>query len=228
MATTYCTPEDVAMFGQFLNSEGDRAVWGEDPPTPTEAEVEAFINTAEEDIEDRCRISFGTRATQWIDELHNCYPDYLETAIHLKYGNVVTLDDNENDSLKIWYNNTWTELLGGSYTEARDGHYYVDYKLGKIYFYRIRPLRGANVVRVTYRTNFSSTVPERIREATALIAAKKIIGSPAFTIYFPEGEGRDTVGARLSRWTLEISRAIKRYRVEAVTQDRSFVPVRYG
>ena len=60
MATTYCTPDDVALYC-VISNKGERAVFGAEPPLPTWAEVESMINDQEEILEDECANAWGTR-----------------------------------------------------------------------------------------------------------------------------------------------------------------------
>ena len=227
MAVTYCTPEQVASFGNFLSSDSQRAVWGTDPTTPTRDEVIELIETAEERIEDLCFTAFGSRTIQHTDEVYDIWRTYTEMAIHLNFGKVVQLETSEGDKLEVWQNNTWNDWLALGYTEGRHSDFYVDYDLGKIFFIRKKPHQGRMKVRVTYRTNYSSTVPKNVTFATALKTAQIIAGNPAYTIYFPEGESGEPISTRISRWQKEIEEAIKAYRIEKPHVNSSFIPTRW-
>lgn len=227
MTHVYCTPEDVAKYAQMLGSTGDRAVWGEDPLVPTEEEVGDYIEAAEERIEDKCKTAFGNKTLQFSNELKDVWRDHIETAVHLNHPFVVTLDKDSDDKLEVWRNNDWEEWLSLGYTEGRRGDYFVDYEIGKIFFIRRKPSRGKMQVRVTYRVSYSTSVPKNIMIATALETAKFISGSPAYVIYFPEGESGESIATRFARWEREIIEAIKMYRVDTVPVNSSFEPTRY-
>lgn len=216
------------MFGNFLTSEGDRAVFGDDPPIPTREEVDSIILIAEERIEDHCRTAFGTRTLQFENELHDVLFDYWEMAFHLNYPKVTTLSTGDGDKLEVWQNNAWVDYLALGYSEGRNGDYFVDYDLGKIFFIKRKPRSGRMRVRVTYRVNFSATVPENIKYATALKTAQIIAGNPSYTVYFPEGEEKQSIKSRLDFWEKELISAISAYRIGVVPVGSSFQQTRFG
>lgn len=211
MATTYCTPANVASFCNIVDDEGDRAVFGTNPPTPTQAEVEDFINEAEENIEKTCQTAWGTRLLQKTDEWHDYFYDYLESSIKLELGDVITFDTAEGDKLEVWDGANWIDWIA-TLTEGRDDDFYVDYRLGKIYFHNRRPSYRKNGIKVTYRVRASATVPKPIKAACALSVGILLGNSEFASILFPAGESENnTPEDRMTRWENQINNKLKKY-----------------
>lgn len=220
----YCTAEDVAKFCNILNEEGERAVFGTNPKVPTGEEVEELIDIAEEYIQDRCGNCWGTTFIQIFDEMHDFWCDYLECAVHLKYPNIATFT-TPGDKIEAWMGNEWKDWVA-DYTEGRASDYYVDYKLGKIWFINRKPPRGLQRLRITYRYNGGSTVPGAIKMATALYVGVLLTNSEVVDVLFPEGAGQDMGrNTMVSRWEKNIDELLKRYEISSVPTGLAFVPV---
>lgn len=211
MATTYCTPADVANYCNIVDAEGDRAIFGTNPPLPTEAEVDDYINEAEELIEKQCETAWGTRYLQRTEEWYDYIYDYYEKSIKLEKGDVVPFDTAEGDKLEVWDGANWSDWIA-TYTEGRDDDFYVDYRLGKIYFQNRTPSYRQNSIKVTYRVRASSTVPKPIKVATALMAGIFLANSEYASILFPEGQSENnSAEERIGRWEAQIENRLKLY-----------------
>lgn len=221
----YCTPEDVALFCNFLGQKNRRAIFGEDPNTPSREEVEQFITLAEEAIQDRCGTAWGTTFIQILEELYDFWCDYVECAIHLKHFNIAQFDDTEGDKIEAWIGNNWVDWVA-NYTEGRNSDYWVDYQLGKIWFIRRRPPRGKQRLRITYRYNSGATVPGAIKQACALQVGVSLTNSELVDILFPAGEGQDVgKNTMVQRWERQINRLLKKYDITNVPFATHFIPV---
>lgn len=225
MVAVYCTPEDVARAGLLTNTSGDLLQFGETIKTPDEATIVEFIEIAEEYLEDECQSAWGTKERVVTDELHDFYADLQEASFHLNHANVLTLSTGDGDKLECWTGEAWTDYII-TYTEGRGDSFFVDYSLGKVYFYSDLPNRGKSVIKVTYRYNANDTVPKAIKMATALYVCKLLALSEHMNVLFPEGEGGGlSVGERISKWEKLITKLIGPH-VVSLTADMPFEPVR--
>lgn len=225
MATTYCTPEDVATICGLTDHEGERAVFDENISVPSREEVLSLINDAEELIEDRCGNAWGDRSIQIEDELHDFFCDTKECSIHLNVPNVVAFDDQEGDKLEVWYGNDWIDWVLTK-TEGRGDDFFVDYKLGKIWFLRNRPRIGSRVMKITYRYNGGTNVPRAIKISTAMQVGVLLSNSEQVDIRFPEGASSDfTTSDMITRWEKYIDKSLKVYEISAVPVGLDFTPI---
>jgi len=223
----YCTPKDVARICQLTDHEGERAVFGQNITLPSYDEVVEFILDAEETLEDKCTNAWGTRTIQVSDEVHDIWQDQAECSIHLNIPNVLDFDEESPnfDSIKIWYNNTWTEWLTAR-TEGRGEDFWVDYTLGKIYFLRQRPPSGRKRAKITYRYNGGDVVPRAIKQATALLVGIALANSPQVDISFPDGGSDDiTVKDMINIWQEKIAELIEKYELSNIPVGMSFDPI---
>ena len=225
MVVVYCTAANVASYCNITDSGGDRAVFGTDPPIPTQAEVEDLINIAEEMIEDKIKTAFGTRNITITEEYHDVYTDWKETSIHLSKCDIVTLASGSGDKLEVWNGSSWVDWLTTK-TEGRNDDYWVDYSLGKIIFMNSKPNYKHRGVRVTYRVNSNTTVPKPISLATALQVGILLANSEHASVIFPEGESENNPAeSRIKRWKTQIQDILKKYDNSQLTPDSSFIPV---
>jgi hypothetical protein len=223
----YCTAEEVAKFCNLTTHEGDRAVFGTNPETPSEEEVEDFITLAEEYIQDRCGNAWGNTFIQVVEELKDFYCDYLECAVQLNHPNIATLSGGAGDKIEAWMGNTWKDWVA-DYTEGRGDDFHMDYKLGKLWFITAKPPRGRQRLKLTYRYNGGATVPGAIKMACALQVGIFLSNSDFVDILFPEGAGPDlTKNDMIRRWQSQVSELLKRYEVSSVPVGLDFVPVNW-
>lgn len=223
----YCTVEDVARFCNFTNQEGKRAVFGENPDTPSQDEVEEFITIAEEIIQDKTGAAWGSTFIQIIDEMYDFWCDHVECAVHLRHPNIASFDGVEGDKIEAWIGSTWKDWVA-DYTEGRNGDYWVDYQLGKIWFIRRRPPRGRQRLRITYRYNSGATVPGAIKLACALEVGVQLTNSEIVDILFPEGVGQDMgKNTMVRRWEDKIEKLLEKYKTTSVPFGTDFIPVNH-
>lgn len=229
MAVVYCTAADVASFLDLVDSQGDRTVF-DGSSNPTLTEIESFINQAEQFIDEECETAFGTRTIQRTDEYLSVDWTYREVSAHLDYPNVVTFSNGAGDKLEIFDGSSWEDWIVTK-TEARDGDFFVDYAMGKIYFINSRPsrLRERLRIRCTYRVRNpikGSTVPETIKYASVLQVGIQLSQTEHQSILFPEGkEGGLSASDTIRQWKEEFESKIAQYRIGRVQINKSFIPV---
>ena len=138
----------------------------------------------------------------------------------------MTFSGVAGDKLEVWDGNQWKDYIT-DYTEGRDEDFFVDYKLGKIYFINQVPSTGKLVIRATYRYNGGSTVPRAVKVACALKVGIFLANSPHVTILFPEGEGEgQTIEDKINRWEKQIKALLAPHCIRKVTTQASVIPVR--
>ena len=223
--TTYCTPQDVARILNLTNNEGDRLEFGFNATIPTAQEIELFILDAEGIIDEKTYSAFGSRFITKTDEYRDLFGDYLETSVHLGNGNVMPLSNSDGDKLELWNGSDWIDWITTK-TEGRGDDFYVDYKLGKIYFRRHYPRYGRNVIRATYRYQKITTVPYSIKIATVLEVGMLLVNSRFVGILFPEGESSELrADDLLSNYENKQRDLLKKYIISDVGRNLSFTPI---
>ena len=212
MAVTYSTVSQVASRCNFLGQDGGkRAVFGTDPKIPTLEEVEDMINEAEEWINDNCQTAWGDLYLQITDELQDLHSDYMEQSVHLDHANVMDFSTGEGDKLEVWNGIEWVDWIVNK-TEGRNSDFFVDYKIGKIYFLSSVNRADRKNIRVTYRVNSGSTVPLPISYAASYLAGINILNSEYATVAFPEGEGEELSSEQMiNRWWRMVLRKLRPY-----------------
>lgn len=217
----------MATFCNLVTHDGDRIQFGNNPPIPTDDEIRALINVAEEHIETMCNNAWSTRTITITDELQDLWEDHQEFSFALNNPNIVAFDDTEGDKLEIWDGNNWIEWLT-TYVEGRDEDFWVDYKIGRIYFINRRPSSGKQMARVTYRYGGSSAVPQAVKMATALFVGIILATGEYASILFPEGTSENfPASSRVTQWEKTIEELLKKYKIGQVPVNLPFVPVRY-
>lgn len=223
----YCSAEDVALICNLTDHQGNRAVFGTSPATPSRDEVETLIGLAEDYITDRCNNAWGTNYIQVLNEMYDFYCDYLECSLQINHPNIMTFDDSEGDKLECWMGSAWKDWIL-DYTEGRGNDFWVDYKIGKIWFLSAKPARGRQRIRLSYRYNGGAAIPSPVREATALLVGITLANSEYVDILFPEGSSPDLSKEDLiSRWERKVSENLKRFTVSTVPVGLDFVPIEY-
>ncbi len=226
MVVEYCTAEDVAKAGVLTTSSGEQVIFGENLKFPTEETINDFIEVAEEWIENETHTAFGTKERQVTDELHDFWPDPTEASFHLNFAPVLDFSTGDSDKLECWDGSNWIDYIT-TYTEGRGDSFFVDYSIGKVYFYSDLPKRGKATIRVTYRCNSFDTVPKAIKMATALYVNVLLAATEYATILYPEGEGVSfSVSQRISKWEKLIKNLIEPH-IHELTPDIPFEPTIY-
>lgn len=223
--TTYCTPQDVARILNLTNNEGDRLEFGFNATIPTTQEIEQFILDAEGIIDEKTHSAFGSRYTTITDEYHDLFYDYFETSVHLVNPNVITLSNSDGDKLELFNGSEWVDWITDK-TEGRGDDFYVDYRLGKIYFRRRWPRYGRNVIRATYRYQKFATVPYSIKVATVLEVGMLLVNTRFVGILFPEGESSELrADDLLTNYENKQVELLKEYIIGNVGRNLSFTPI---
>lgn len=231
MAVVYCTAADVASFLDLVDQSADRTVF-DGSSTPTQTEIESYINVAEQFIDEQCETAFGTRTIQRTDEYLQVDWTRREISAHLDYPNVVTFSTGDGDKLEIFDGSDWEDWVLTK-TEARDGDFFVDYAMGKIYFINSRPsrLRERLRVRCTYRVRNpikGSTVPETIKQACVFQVGILLSQTEHQSILYPDGRDDNlSTSDRVQQWQDKFDRLISQYRIGRPWINKSFIPVRY-
>lgn len=234
MAVTYCTPDDVALFAQLRPVNGGKVVWGTDPKYPDNNDLIALIESAEGLVEDHTRQAWGTRyitETAEIQDIHMARGHYghfrsYYAYIFLNRQNIATFNSGQGDKLEIFEGDAWVDYLT-TYTEGRGDDFFVDYKHGKICFRNRSPPIGHQLARITYRRNSGATVPQAIRQATALQTAVLLANTPGIQILFPTGEGGPPNTTFIDGWQEKINRMLAPHVVINQPMNTKFVPIGY-
>ncbi len=234
MAVTYCTADDVALFAQLRAHDGSKIVWGTKPPVPDDSDIQALIESAERTIEDITKQAWGTRyitTTNEIQDIHTTWGTYAPyrgsyyAYLFLKRQNITTFSSVAGDKLEIFEDNAWVDYLT-TYTEGRGEDFFVDYALGKIYFRNRTPPIGQQLARITYRRNSGTTVPEAVRQATALQVAIFLANTPGVQILFPTGEGGGTPSTTLiDNYEEMIQRILSPHILVEQPMNTKFIPI---
>lgn len=172
MVVTYSTAALVSGLLQIDDFSGTT--------TPTQTEVEAFINRAEDYIDEYTNKAW--RATTIAREQHsfwpyNLYRLYYPPRVHLKHPFVKTFSGASGDKLEVFEGTSYTDWIADAgHTEGRGtGDFFVNYEDGVIYFEKKFPLIWRpDQVRVTYRYG-ETTVPKWVEDVATKMAAMDVL-----------------------------------------------------
>jgi hypothetical protein len=191
MTVTYCTAANVASFLRLIDpATGARMVFGVSSE-PLQSEVEAWINEAEDYIDEQTHHAW--RSTQVSNELHDHHMrwdgfGHLEYAVTLMNRSVLTFA-HATDKIELWNGSAWKDLVdpANGFTEARDKDYWVDYTNGIVYLVSQRSILGRGTVRVTYRYG-ETVVPGDIKRAAEMLAGLRYLESDFYRLGLPDGQ----------------------------------------
>jgi hypothetical protein len=190
MTTTYTTPERVVAMLRLIDKNSIRLQLSE-TSEPARSEVEAWINEAEDYIDEQTHHAW--RSTTVTNEMHDHHMrwdgfGHLEYAVTLQNRSVIAFTSG-TDKIELWNGSAWKDLVLSSngFTEARDKDYWVDYTDGIIYLVSQRPLLGRDTVRVTYRYG-ETVVPGDIKRAAEMLAGLQYLESDFYRLGLPDGQ----------------------------------------
>jgi len=208
----YATADDVRRVLQTVTFTGTT--------TPTDTDVEAFIEEGEDEIDRRTRRAWRvvTITEEFQDVIRGADPSLdrsyynADTRIFLDFSNTKKLDSGQGDKLELWNGNAYEDFLVDR-TEGRENDFWQDEKMGVIMvklfygFYRRRKAR------ITYRYGEDAVVPKDIRKATALLAAIEIIGNDDRTGLLTDTGDLDRVNfqQRIENMQKQVDRIIEGY-----------------
>lgn len=199
MVVTYCTAADVASLVNIIDPEDDSRLVFTTSTFPKLAEVEQFINDAEDEIDQYIQHAYRSKSVS--GEYHTLEGERYHNAlkwINGVYVLVVQLEHREittpvsgTDLFEFFNGDTWEDLIA-DYTKgdgSSEGDFWIDEELGAVYFLGVFPTIGRRNTRFTYRYGASS-VPNDIRRACANLAASTIVASDVYFRAFPDNTPR--------------------------------------
>ena len=194
---SYCTHGDVSAFLQVDGFTDSPAT------TPTQAQVETFIDMAEARIEQLTNHAWSTtNAITVTDE--RCRVQTVRSnainsrgRIQLSHYPIVTLAGGSGDTVKIWDGSSYvdyvaTKTMGSSVTDVVNKDYWVDTERGLIYIENYASFNLLNsspagvgaYVKYRYAT---ATTPKDIKLATIYLTASTIAMNDDLNL-MPEGD----------------------------------------
>lgn len=208
---TYATADDVRRFLQTPAFDGSSK--------PTLADVDKFIEEAEDEIDRRTRRAWrSTTITNEFQDVIRGADPYLDrsfynsdTRIFLDFSNTKTLDSGSGDKLELWNGNAYEDFLV-TRTEGRENDFWQDEKMGVIMIKLFYGFFRRRKARITYRYG-ETVVPNDIRKATALLAAIEIIGNDDRTTLMTDTGDLDRVNfqQRIENWQKQIDKIVAGY-----------------
>ena len=216
MAPTYCTAANVASLLRLVDTSQD-----ENPrltfsasTDPALAEVEDWIEDAEDEIDNICRHSW--REIQVTDEYHNI------TVGQWRFGYEIQISARRyplrtfvsgTDKIEVWRGDVWEDLISNdSYTEGRNNDYFIAYETGIIFVRTIRPALQNHGIRMTYKHG-EATVPRDIKRAAMLQTALNILENDDYKVVLPDNTDKYGIESRISQFKKEISKILARHTV---------------
>lgn len=213
MTVTYCTDDDVRRVlqsGAFSTST-----------TPTKADVEASINTAEREIERRTRHAW--REITVTEEFHDIPVFYKRQRrnngiylgagipIYMKHRAVKGFDTGEGDAVEIWNGSEYEDWLLTK-TEGRANDFWLSNKKGILYLRYYWPFFTEQAIRLTYRYG-ETTVPEDIRDACARLAAIDYLMSDDRSSFLTESGDltRQSFDDKINKLDRKVTRLLRNY-----------------
>jgi len=215
----YTSASDVASYLGWLTESADdpdtptRRVFSE-TTIPTLSEVNDMILASEDYIDELT--GHAWREAQVVDEYH----DYQRGAwvapyererdaksismTHRKIRQVVS----GTDKIEVSDGDSWTDFVADK-TEGRGNDYWIDYRDGILFFRSSNPSVRIMSVRLTYRYG-ETTVPGDIREACALMVARKLMMAHDYMRNIPNGADYTGVySMKLREWGKIIDKTLE-------------------
>lgn len=207
ITTEYCEEADVQRILQ-------KATVFSGSTTPTAVQVEDFINAAEDEIDQRTQHAW--RLVTVTDEFYDL-PSYGHAGhhsfdpgikIHLRHRKITTLA-NGTDKLEVWTGSEYEDWTG-TRTEGRANDFWIDLEQGVLWIKYFYPFFTERAVRMTYRYGETS-VPKDIRDATAMLAAIKVLQSDDRSAELNEtgDPSRLPYDGRIAQWNAQVNRILK-------------------
>ncbi|MCK5609021.1 hypothetical protein KAR91_44515 [Candidatus Pacearchaeota archaeon] len=215
MAVTYCTAAEVASLLRLIDGDETPSRLTFDETTdPTLAEVEDWINDAEDQIDNACRHAF--REVQITNEYHDI------TLGQWRFGYEIQISARRSplrtfvsgtDKIEIWRGDVWEDLISdANYTEGRNNDYFIAYETGIIFVRTIRPALRAHSIRLSYKHG-EATVPRDIKRACILLTSLNILENDDYKIILPENTDKYAIESRISQYKKDIDKILGRHTV---------------
>ena len=132
----------------------------------------------------------------------------LGVPIRLKHRKIRTFVSGTH-KIEVWNGSEYDDLVSGSFTEDRNGDYWIDFEKGVIYIINPRPIRRRNAVRVTYAYG-DSTVPGDIEKATTMLAAIQLLENDDYSNLFPEGTENIQLRSKAEMFEKKVDKILSR------------------
>lgn len=211
MAVTYTTAAKVSSLLRLIVPTTQARLTFSASTDPTLLEVEALINSAEDQIDEHTHHAWRVKTVT--DEYHDLEALYTgmyraELPVKLNHRSIRTLVSG-TDKIEIWNGSLWVDLVlaANGYTEGRGSDYWVDYTHGIIYFCEEKPQWAEHGVRVTYRYG-EATVSKAVEEACTKLAAMNIAENDSYVIQLPEGVDKYAISSKIESWKKDIQRIL--------------------
>jgi hypothetical protein len=184
---------------------------------PSQAEIESWINEAEDYIDAETMHSW--RTVTITDETHDANRRWdalldREYAVTLRHRSVKTFSHVASDKIELWNGSVWKDIVDplNGCTEDRNRDYWVDYVNGIVYLVQQRPMVGKAMIRVSYRYG-EVAVPNDIAKAAAKLAALHVLETDYAKMAMPNGPGFEPPKASvIDRWQRDVERVIDIHR----------------
>jgi hypothetical protein len=219
MTVTYCTANDVAsnlrlMTYDSTTDKNIRMVFSESTE-PTLAEVEAWINQAEDTIDTECNRAWREIATT---EVHNVPYSYKNTGGRMTFSvnhiDCKAFDADEGDKLEVETSTGWEDVSDRTdwWFDATTGMVTVrDVTYLATHYNPGRVTRQDRRYRFTYRYGVS-VVPGDIKEACIKLVSLRLMESDYYRKVLPEGLNGSSQSSVMNRYDERIARIIEKNR----------------
>lgn len=203
---TYCAATDVQ---RIMGNSYAFSV----STNPTQAQVEAFIEEAEDDID--AETGHSWRETTITNEFYDLHANEVHSVyglpvmkIHLRHRQIRTLSTGDGDKIEVWDGDSYTDYVV-SKTEGRGDDFWLDYEQGILYIRKVYQSFRVKGVRMTYRYG-ASTVPKDVRQATALLTAINLILNDDKTSALDDTAGSKNAGhmQRIERMQMRVDKIL--------------------
>ena len=180
--------------------------------------IEALINRAEDQIDQRTRHAWRTRysgTTTGADvtakyeyyDIDSCYDSSVGgRKIFLNHRKITAFSHAASDVLEVWNGSAYEDYIQTK-TEGRDDDFWVDYELGVLYISRYENLpRG---IRLKYRYG-EATVPYDIADCACKLAALDLVKN-GYVSLLPQGSNMLGMTSRIEILQKDVDNCISRH-----------------
>jgi hypothetical protein len=211
VAVEYATASDVSSLLRLIDGSQNRLTFSTSTD-PTLAEVESWIEDAQDYIDQRCKQAW--RSVQVTNEYHTIplgqWRGGWEVEVYANRQPLRTFVAG-TDKVEIFDGSNWVDLITDTgYTEGRQNDYFIAYETGAIFFRTFRPAYRRHGIRLTYKHGYS-TVPRDIKDACMRLAALNILQNEDYRVILPDDTDRYSYAARIDKFEQMIEQKLKQH-----------------
>lgn len=209
----YCSPDDIATWFEKIDEFKSRD--DSEPTNPTLEEVQARILAESDWIDSYTGHAWRERkVTNEYRDFENTYYWRSGMPIKLQKRDIRTpLSSDKGDKIEFWQGDDYIDWVSDpSYTEGRNGDYWVNESEGFLYVYRRQIFfRRHKEIRLSYRYG-KDQVPQAVQNACARRVAADFLEAQQYRITVPGNEEAPDPAKVAEAWREQTMKMLEPYK----------------